>query len=817
MPGRDEFSFQEQERPSDETGITQAIQLPLASPEQHTVVIEDGLIPRRLRRPLDLLRFVIALVIAAIIVLIGYFATSTTSALDQDITSNAAKLPGLIILVLNVIGGIGTLGLPIATAIYLIVRKRVRQLFDALLAGLVGVVALTGVSFAISAMSDPRLQIAMGGTSATDGFSTSPILGGLVAFVTVARLMSRRTWNVVTVVVIGSLTFVEAVSSGITLAGVGFSVFLGWAIGLILRYALGTQTTRPSGVEVADALARGGYPVTVLRALEDTSRGRHYIATTRNGATMNVHVLDRDLEGAGLVGAAWRELRFTAGPGTGAFNMRRTLDHSALVSYGAQAAGVPMPRLLLASEVGPDSALLAFEQLAGTTFNELIEITDADLEGAWRAVRTLHEHQMSHRSLKAEHLLRAEDGTIWLLGTEDGQVAASDVSMRIDLADLLCTLSMLTNVDRAVAAGRRIMGVEGLAKALPALQPVALNPDIRKLVRKRKQMMVHLRDTLIEIKPGSELETIQFERFRWRTVVMVILATVAAYVLLSQLADVDLLRLLSDANWGWVAVAFLASLATYVGAAWSLSGFVPEKLKLHRTVAAQVAGDFATLVSPPTLGAVAINLRFLQRAGLHPALAAASVGVSQVMAFVFHLLLLLGFGIAAGTSHDFTFNPPRAVVIAVIVAALALLALLAVPKVRKLITTRVRPMLREVVPRMVTIAQRPTKLLEGIGGILLLNLAYIVVLAACVKAFGGDMNFAVVAVVYLAGATIGQAAPTPGGLGAVEAALSAGLIAGGLDGGIAVSAVLLYRLVTFWIPTVPGYFCFNWLQKKGAL
>jgi uncharacterized protein (TIRG00374 family) len=79
------------------------------------------------------------------------------------------------------------------------------------------------------------------------------------------------------------------------------------------------------------------------------------------------------------------------------------------------------------------------------------------------------------------------------------------------------------------------------------------------------------------------------------------------------------------------------------------------------------------------------------------------------------------------------------------------------------------------------------------------------------------MNLAVVAVVYLAGATIGQAAPTPGGLGAVEAALAAGLTAGGLDAGLAVSSVLLYRLITFWIPTIPGYWAFNWLTKKGAL
>lgn len=329
--------------------------------------------------------------------------------------------------------------------------------------------------------------------------------------------------------------------------------------------------------------------------------------------------------------------------------------------------------------------------------------------------------------------------------------------------------------------------------------------------------MVHLRDALVEIRPDGALEQIDVERIKPRTLIMIVVGTIAAYVLLSQLAQVDLGELLTTASLEWLAVAFIASLITYVGAAWSLVGFVPERIPLHRTMMAQVAGDFATLVSPPTLGAIAINMRFLTKAGLHPALAGASVGVSQVAAFVMHLLLLLGFGIAAGTQADFTFDPPAWAVIAVIAVAILFLSAFAVPRLRRYVFGRVRPLLREVVPRLITVAQRPMKLIEGIGGILLLNLAYIACLVACVRAFGGDTNIAAIAVVYLAGATIGQAAPTPGGLGAVEAALAAGLTAAGLPGGIAVSSVLLFRLVTFWLPTVPGYLSFNWLTKKGYL
>ena len=382
---------------------------------------------------------------------------------------------------------------------------------------------------------------------------------------------------------------------------------------------------------------------------------------------------------------------------------------------------------------------------------------------------------------------------------------------------MLCTLALLAGPERAIATGRTVLGTTGLSRALPALQTVALSGPSRRALRRHKDLLVQLRNTLIEIGPDDEVEPIQLQRIKPRTLVLAVVGTVAGYLLLSQLADVDLVQLIRTADWRWVIAGAVFSVVTYVAAAWSLSGFVPERLPLHRTVLAQLSGCFATLVSPPTLGSVAVNMRFLQKAGVHPALAAASVGVSQVMAFVMHMLLLLGFGLAAGTQADFTFQPPRIVVIAVVVIAVIIVGLFAIPQVRRLTNERVGPLLREVGPRLITVAQRPTKLIEGIGGILLLNLAFIAVLYASIEAFGGDLSIAVVAVVYLAGATIGQAAPTPGGLGAVEAALTAGLTAAGLDGGIALSAVLLYRVVTFWIPTIPGYWAFTWLTKRGAL
>ncbi len=85
------------------------------------------------------------------------------------------------------------------------------------------------------------------------------------------------------------------------------------------------------------------------------------------------------------------------------------------------------------------------------------------------------------------------------------------------------------------------------------------------------------------------------------------------------------------------------------------------------------------------------------------------------------------------------------------------------------------------------------------------------------RAFTDDATIVTIAVVYLAGSVIGQVAPTPGGLGAIEAAIAAGLTTAGVDAGVAVSATLLFRFWTFWFPTIPGWLAFNNLQRTGNL
>jgi uncharacterized membrane protein YbhN (UPF0104 family)/tRNA A-37 threonylcarbamoyl transferase component Bud32 len=782
-------------------------------------VIEDGVVAARLRRPLDLVRIVVALALSLLVAGFVLVAANTDVELDQSLLTASRRLPDVLVLVLSAAGGLGLLALPVAAGVDLLVRGRSRQLFDAMVALFLAVILLTVLALAVEQYGSEALRIALAGSASLDDDPFLPLFGGLVAFATVARLMARPRWNVITALVVGSLTLVSFITGGITIGGVLLSVLLGWWAGLTVRYLLGTPTTRPPGTLVAATLLRAGFGVDTLRAQQGTDTGRRYLAELSDGQALRVVVLDRDLEGSGLISAAWRGLRLRAPRSDAAVNMRRTLEQRALLSYAAQAGGVPVPTLVLASEVGPDSALLAYRTVPGRRFSALPseQIGDDLLRGAFEALAVLQRARIAHRALTPSHLLAADDGSVVLLGAGGGVVAASDVLLRIDIAELLTTTALIAGADRAIDAGRAVLGDETLTRALPVLQAVAMHETTRKALRQHKALLPALRDGLVAIRPDAEMEPIQLQRVRPRTLLTIGLGTIAGYVLLSQLSRANFDEILGSARWGWVVVALGFSLLTYIAATVAFAGFVPERLRFLPTLGAQFAASFATLVTPPTLGTVAVNLRYLQRQGIHPALASASIGASQASAFLMHVMLLLGFGVAAGTSSNFAFRPPRATVVIALAVMLALVALFSLPPVRRRIWGRFGPLLRQIGPRLLTVVQRPRKIIEGLGGLILLNVFYIAALVCCVHAFGGNLNVAAIGVVYLTGSVVGQAAPTPGGLGAVEAALAAGLTAAGLDGGVAVSAVLTFRLVTFWIPTIPGYFALHTMQRRGLL
>ncbi|WP_433894678.1 lysylphosphatidylglycerol synthase domain-containing protein [Streptomyces sp. CA-111067] len=362
-------------------------------------------------------------------------------------------------------------------------------------------------------------------------------------------------------------------------------------------------------------------------------------------------------------------------------------------------------------------------------------------------------------------------------------------------------------------------GADGKAKPVSKAERKAEKRAIEVALDEAREedLLSRIRQQVLLIRPQAPVEPVRLERIKLRTLVTVVAAAFAAYFLLSQLSSVPIGHAVANADWKWALVAVLGSAASYVAAACSLAGFVPERLSLMRTVTAQVAGSFVKLVAPAAVGGVALNTRYLQKAGVRPGLAVASVGASQLVGLGSHVVLLMVFGFITGTEKTPSLSPSRTVMAGLLTAGVLVLVVTAVPALRKFVSTRVRALFAGVVPRMLDVLQRPAKLLTGIGGTLMVTVTFVICLDGCIRAFGGHLSYPTVAVVFLAGNALGSAAPTPGGVGAVELALTGGLIAAGLPKEVATPAVLFFRLLTFWLPVLPGWLSFSHLTRKGAL
>ncbi|WP_420718009.1 lysylphosphatidylglycerol synthase domain-containing protein [Streptomyces sp. H34-S4] len=869
------------------------------TPHGHTptaadqVEVDEPLLAARVHRPSDLVRLLVGILGIAVVLGIAAFAHGTTAGLEADISNGTGQAPDVLIKVAGLVSSIAVLLVPVAFAIERLIKRDGLRIADGVLAAVLAHGVTLATDLWVSQAAPETIQDALTRPTGLGGSLTDPVHGYLapvIAYMTAVGMTRRPRWRVALWVVLLLDAFAMLVSGYTTPFSIILTVLIGWSVAYGTLYAVGSPNVRPTGQNLLAGLRRVGFqPVSAMRAespegpdsTEVSDRGRRYHVTLEEGPPLDVTVVDREQQAHGFYYRVWRRLTLRGITTRRSLqSLRQALEQEALLAYAAIAAGANAPRLIATSELGPDAVMLVYEHLGGRSLDSLAdeEITDDLSRNAWQQVRALQSRRIAHRRLTGDALVVDRSGsdaanTITLTDLRGGEIAAGDVVLRMDIAQLLTTLGLRVGAERSVASAVSVLGPDAVADCLPLLQPIALSRStratLRKLARERadrereavlessraakaargagsasagsssaaerkaekkalddaldgareEDLLSQIRQQVLLIRPQAPVEPARLERIRPRTLVSFIAGAFGAYFLVTQLAHVDFGTTISEARWGWVGAALAFSALTYFAAAMSLLGFVPERVPFLRTVLAQVAGSFVKLVAPAAVGGVALNTRFLQRAGIRPGLAVASVGASQLFGLASHILLLLSFGYLTGTEKTPEMTPSRTVIAGLLTVAVLVLVVTAVPFLRKFVATRVRALFAGVVPRMLDVLQRPQKLLTGIGGMLLLTGCFVMCLDASIRAFGGGeaISYASIAVVFLAGNALGSAAPTPGGIGAVETTLTLGLIAAGVDNQVAFSAVLLFRVMTFWLPVLPGWISFNFLTRKEAI
>ncbi len=463
------------------------------------------------RSPADVLRLVVAGVAVVALLIIEWLFDDELAAFGAELLSGLGAVPDWILV--TVIGITRLLGMLMfgGGLIWVFVGRRWRMLITTLLAACLGGAVAAGLDASVSdSIGASAAVVAEPGLVDNVPWAGSAGLAAAAAALTAAAPWMPRRWRrwswVLIAGLVGSQLLTDPVSFDAPRAA-----FVGWLCGATVLVALGAPSRRPRADAVIEGLQAVGLPVTELRGAEVDARGSvPYFGTAADGTPLFVKVLGQDERSADLLFRLYRAAQPRAFGDERPFeSLRRSVEHEALIALSAAGHGIRTPRLLAFAAVEPNGYVLAYEAVRGESLDELDEakVTDDVLAALWRLVGELRRHRIAHRDLRLANILLDDDGDPWLLDFGFSELAASDLLLANDVAELLASSSLAVGPTRALTQARRAVDASTLKAALERLHPWSLSGATRTALRARPGALAELRDGLARVTTVREVDS----------------------------------------------------------------------------------------------------------------------------------------------------------------------------------------------------------------------------------------------------------------------------------------------------------------------
>ena len=277
-------------------------------------------------------------------------------------------------------------------------------------------------------------------------------------------------------------------------------------------------------------------------------------------------------------------------------------------------------------------------------------------------------------------------------------------------------------------------------------------------------------------------------------------------------------RLASADPW-WLLAAFFFTCLGWGTAALVRQGAVPDRLPTGLLIASQFAAGAANHALPASIGAHAVTLRFLQGQGIPLPRATASLALYSLVRPIAKTLVLLVFLISFPEMLRFGQLAPRGWSLLLAVGGLA--TVLTTVTVLLCAVRRLRsPVLRCARTALTDVRQlhtMPSRILALWGGAAAAPVLQATVIFAVGASLGMPLSWAQVVLAFLAASTAVGAVPAPGGIGPVDAATVFTMVAFGAPMDLATASVIGYRVLTVWVPLLPGALMLSALVHRKVL
>ncbi len=746
------------------------------------------------------------------------------STFDDNALQFVGTLPGWLLWIgqaAYVVGVVYAFGLLVGVGV--LARDRLELLRDMVLAALLAVV----VVFALTRLIDnrwpefPFFDLQQTRLTFPAFFITTSTSLQAAASPWLTAPMRRIGWTFIFVAT-GAATLGRVTTVSDAIGG----VLVGLIAAAIVRYLLGTSAGLPSTNRLCDGLADLGIQMNRLTYYDEQPPAALVLSgVTSDGRNVFVYGLGRDAWSARRQSRLWRQAWYESDDAQFGSDRRQQIEHESLAMLLAEKRGVSVPEVLTVGMTRTGDALLvtdlADHSLANTTADE---VDDELLDAVWKLLGELHDAGISHGSLDDIHIWVDASGGLQLMGFSDAVINPTDDQIHQDVAAMLVLTAIGAGPDRAIAAARRARGDDDLAAMLPVLQTAALNARLRAHAKRRKLKIADLRKQTAAALGVGVPPTEQLTRVSWKSAIMTAFIVLAAYTLVAGLAKVGfdtIAESLADARWSLVLLGLVLAAATNYTDAAALVAVSPKPVPVGVTTIEQFAIGFVNIAIPSAAGRVATNARYFQKFGISPVTSTTTGAITGFVGFVAQaILIVLTILVGAGSIDLSNLQGGGSVLrllgMAVAVFVGAAILVRAVPAWRHWAWSKLERPLSQIGDAFQTLKE-PRVSLTALGSSIGTEVLYAAGFAMCVAAVGGSITLGQAIFINVTVSLFAGLMPIPGGVGVSEAGMTAGLTAIGVDPGTAVSAVLIYRIVSYYLPPLWGYVSLRWLTKHDYL
>ncbi len=537
----------------------------------------------RYRHPGDVIRLIVSGMVlvgtlAAVAADPGQLVGAGTATVSWLGTDSAERLLIGLVQVLFVVAAVGV--------VTTVLRYRRFRLLAGLLAGaLAAAGALSGI-FHLAGDKHPHAMALITGHGswlASAAFPGPALLASAAATTVAVAPWLSRPWRRTAWLTLSIVGAVRLITGTVLPAELVLAFAVGVTVGAGVLVAFGVPDRRMGPNGIAKALRSAGLPTAVVEPAAVRTKGcRPFVAVTDDGRRLFIKALGSDQRDADLLYRVYRFARLrNMGNTWPATSVIRAVERQALVGMSAERAGIHVPSIDRVIRADDGTALLVMERVSGSSLAELPPevISDDLLRRLWAEADRLHRAGIAHRSLRAANVMVDSDVVPWLTDFSFSELAGTQRQKDLDTAELLASLATMVGAERAVSSAAAVVGTEGLAPAIPLLQPLALSAATRHAVGRSNGLLAATRTAATTASGGSDQPLARIQRVRPKTLLAIAAAAGAFYFILPQLAHVDSSwQAFQSAHWAWLPVIVAASALTYLASAAALIGAVPGRI-----------------------------------------------------------------------------------------------------------------------------------------------------------------------------------------------------------------------------------------------